>query len=101
MYNQSGIELQFNNIINIEEIYSMTEDGDLVRLYDIDEEFIIDFEIRYRKQFLQAKGYIVQNECYMDKHTGGNIDKGKKVLERRIQGNRMLDADQSVHRRNF
>ena len=70
----------------------MTEDkGNLVRLYDIDEEFIIDLKYATENNFTGKRIYS-SNECYMDKHTAEILIKAKNIFWRDGYRVKILDA---------
>ena len=60
----------------------MTEDrGNLVRLFDIDDDFILDLRYATKDNFTGEQIYS-SNECYMDRHTAEILIKAKDIFKK-------------------
>jgi D-alanyl-D-alanine dipeptidase len=58
----------------------MNEKGDLIRLLDLDKEFIIDLKYATKNNFTKQKIYN-SNECYINKNTALLLIKAKNIFK--------------------
>ena len=60
----------------------MTQDkGNLVRLFDMDNDFILDLKYATKDNFTGEQIYS-SNECYMDRHTAEILIKAKDIFKK-------------------
>jgi len=73
----------------------ITKKGNLVRLLDLDQEFIIDLKYATEDNFTKSKVYD-SPECYIDENTAVNLIRAKNILKSKGFGVKIWDAYRPV-----
>lgn len=69
----------------------MNEKGNLVRLLDLDDDFIIDLKYATADNFTGQKIYN-SNDCYMDRHTAEILIRAKNIFTKDGYRVKVMDA---------